>query len=100
MVGEVEHLISTLWKTQDTLRIYIHPGDVILADRGFNVADSVALFGATLEIPTFTRGCEQLAPVDVENTRKVANVRIHVEKIIGSVRQRFQILSVTGILQN
>ena len=25
----------------------LHPGDVILADRGFNVADSVALFGAT-----------------------------------------------------
>ena len=48
----------------------LHPGDVILADRGFNVADSVALFGATLEIPAFTRGCEQLAPVDVENTRK------------------------------
>ena len=54
----------------------LHPGDVILADRGFNVADSVALFGATLEIPAFTRSCEQLAPVDVENTRKIVNVRI------------------------
>ena len=78
----------------------LHPGDIILADRGFDVADSVALFGATLEIPTFTRGCEQLPPVDVENTRKIANVRIHVERIIGSVRQRFQILSATGVLQN
>ena len=29
----------------------LHPGDVILVDRGFNVADSVALFGDTLEIP-------------------------------------------------
>ena len=45
----------------------LHPGDVILADTGFNVADSVALFGATLEIPTFTRGCKQLASVDDEN---------------------------------
>ena len=58
------------------------------------------MFGATLEIPAFTRGCEQLASVDFENTRKTANVRIHVEKIIGSVRQRFQILSATGVLQN
>ena len=41
------------------------------------------------KFPAFTRGCEQLAPVDVENTRKIANVRIHVEKIIGSIRQCF-----------
>ena len=49
----------------------LHPGEIILADRGYNVADSVALFGDTLEIPAFTRHCEQLAPVDVENTRKI-----------------------------
>ena len=77
----------------------LHPGDVVLADRGFDVVDSVALHGATLDIPAFTRGHEQLAPVDVEATRKIANVRIHVERIIGSVRQRFQILSATGVLQ-
>ena len=58
----------------------LHPGDVILADRDFNVADSVALFGATLEITVFTRGCKQLTPVDVEKTRKIANVRIHVRE--------------------
>ena len=67
----------------------LHPGDFILADRGFNVADSVALFGATLEIPAFTISYEQLAPVDVENTRKIAVVRIHVERIIGSVPPTF-----------
>lgn len=75
------------------------PGDVVLADRGFDVADSVAMLGATLDIPAFTRGCEQLQPSDVESTRKLANVRIHVERIIGAVRQRFQILSATGVLQ-
>ena len=32
--------------------------------------------------------------------RKIANVRIHVERIIGSLRQRFRILSATGDLQN
>ena len=80
------------------------PGDVILADRGFDFADSVATLtlGATLDIPAFTRGCEQLLPADVEATRKLrklANVRIHVERITGVVRQCFQILSATGILQ-
>ena len=40
MVGEVEHLISTSWNTQEYLK-NLHPGDVILAYRGFNVAYSV-----------------------------------------------------------
>ena len=75
------------------------PGDVVLADRGFDVADSVAMLGATLDIPAFTRGCEQLPPSEVEATRKLANVRIHVERIIGAVRQRYQVLSATGVLQ-
>ena len=57
------------------------------------------MLGATLDIPAFTRGCEQLPPSDVEATRKLANVRIHVERIIGAVRQRFQVLSATGALQ-
>ena len=96
MVGEDKHIVENSGYLNN-----LHPGDAILAYRGFNVAYSVALFGATLEIPAFTRSCKQLAPVDVENTRKIANVRIHVKRIIiGSVRQRFQILSATGVLQN
>ena len=76
----------------------LSPGDVILADRGFDVRDSFGIHGATLDIPTFTRGHDQLPAEDVEATRKLANVRIHVERIIGAVRQRFQILSATGVL--
>ena len=46
------------------------PGDVVLADRGFDVADSVAMLGATLDIPAFTRGCKQLQPsVSFQGTR-------------------------------
>ena len=78
--------------------LHLSPGDVVLADRGFDVNDTFALCGATLDIPTFTKGHDQLPPEDVEATRKLANVRIHVERIIGAVRQRFQILSATGVL--
>jgi len=39
------------------------------------------------------------SPINVENTRKITDVRIHVEQIICSVRQRFQILSATRVLQ-
>ena len=38
---------------------YLEPGDVVLADCGFTIAD-VAVHGAKLEIPAFTRGKKQL----------------------------------------
>ena len=68
------------------------PGDCVLADRGFDIAEDVARVQATLYIPSFTRGCSQLSPVDVEATRKLANVRIHIERVIGATRQRYSIL--------
>lgn len=39
---------------------HILPGHVIITDRGFDVADTIALRQATLNIPAFTRGCDQL----------------------------------------
>ena len=51
---------------------------------------------AHVQIPAFTRGKSQLAPVDLETTRKIAHVRIHVERFIGCVRQKYTILG--GIL--
>ena len=74
------------------------PGDVVLADCGFNIADSVAIAGASFAIPAFTKGRDQLSAAEVESTRKLANVRIHIERVIGAVRQRFSILSATGVL--
>ena len=71
------------------------PGDMVIADRGFTVSESVGLKQARLVIPAFTRGKSQLDPVDVEQTRGVANVRIHVERVIGLLRQKFTILEST-----
>lgn len=68
------------------------PGDVVLADRGFNIGDSVGLFCASLKIPAFTKGKKQLSAHEVEETRKIASVRIHVERVIGLVRRKYQIL--------
>lgn len=71
------------------------PGDVVLADRGFDVGEVVAMAQASLHMPAFTKGLDQLPPVEVEKTRKLANVRIHVERVIGATRQRFSILMST-----
>ena len=46
-------------------------------------------------MPAFTKGKTQLDPRDVENTRGIANVRIHVERVIGSLRQKYTILNST-----
>ena len=47
------------------------PGDVVLAKRNFNVAESMAHYSASLYIPAFTRGVDQLDPTQVEVTRKI-----------------------------
>jgi hypothetical protein len=68
------------------------PGDIILADRGFDVKDSVGLMCAEVKIPAFTKGKKQLSSYDVEATRKIAHSRVHVERLIGLVRNKYSIL--------
>ena len=72
------------------------PGDLVMADRGFTISESVGLKQAKLVIPVFTKGLKQLDPIDVEQTRGIANVRIHVERVIGLLRRKYTILE--GIL--
>ena len=78
---------------------HLLPGDIVLIDRGFLIEESVGSVGASLQIPDFTRGQDHLSAEQVERTRNIANVRIHIECVIGSVRQRYTILSATSILQ-
>ena len=71
------------------------PGDLVMADRGFTIHEFLVCKQAELAIPAFTRGKDQLDPVDVEKTRGIANVRIHVERVIGLLRRKYTILSGT-----
>ena len=66
---------------------------MILADRGFDIQAAVGSQCAEVKIPAFTRGKGQLSPL--ETTRKIANCRIHVERVIGCVRQKYTILGST-----
>lgn len=75
------------------------PGDVVLADRGFDISDSVGTMQAQLHIPAFTKGKNQLSALEVHETRTIANVRIHVERVIGNVRQKYSILQSTLPIQ-
>jgi len=66
-----------------------------LADRGFEIQDLVAIAGAEVQYPAFSGGKSQLSATEVEATRNIANERIHVERVIGSVRQTYSILGAT-----
>ncbi len=45
---------------------------------------------ASLHITEFTKGHSQLSAMEV-----IANVRIHVERVIGMIRQKYSILQST-----
>ena len=66
----------------------------IMADRGFTVRDQLKEVGAELNIPPFLAGRKQLAAEDVQDTRKIVSVRIHVERAIGRMKH-FAILKGT-----
>ncbi|XP_070180904.1 uncharacterized protein [Littorina saxatilis] len=74
---------------------HLLPGDLVLADRGFNISESVGLRCAEVKIPAFTKGKRQLSAFDVESTRKLAHLRIHVERVIGIIMQKYPILDAT-----
>lgn len=50
------------------------PGDIVLADRGFDIAELLAIHLAQLFIPAFTKGKSQLSAEDVHKTWRIANV--------------------------
>ena len=65
---------------------------MVLADHGFTIQEEVWHYGAKLHIPAFTKGKSQLDPVEIKETRKIARVRIHVERVIGLLQQKYTIL--------
>ncbi|XP_047136828.1 uncharacterized protein LOC124813596 [Hydra vulgaris] len=76
---------------------YHYPGDQILADPGFTLKDDFAAHSSSeLLVPAFAKNKCQLSVEEVESTRNIASVRIHIERIIGLMKNRYKILK--GIL--
>ena len=55
-------------------------GDSVMADRGFDILGDLAPIGVKLNIPPFLRGKKQLDPKELVETRRIASLRIHVER--------------------
>ena len=67
-------------------------GDCVLADRGFLIEEELATRGTVLRIPAFTKGKSQMTAQDVDTSRQISHVRIHVERVIGRLKS-YNILS-------
>ena len=67
---------------------------LLLPYRLWQIGDLLKEVGATLNIPPFLSGCKQLSAEEVQATRKIASVRIHVERAIGRIKN-FAILRGT-----
>ena len=74
--------------------LLINLGDTVLADRGFDISDSYYYY-STPTAPAYTMGRSQLSGNEVEQTRRIANVRIHVVRVIGNIGKKYLLLSVT-----
>ena len=64
----------------------VSPGDTILADRGFPIAEDLLLRHAKLVIPPPGSGIQQMTKANVRQTKTIANARIHVERAINRIK--------------
>lgn len=79
--------ISDKAMTQDCGLIdLLEPGDVVMADKGFDIQHLLAPKKAILNIPPFMGGKEQLTLQEEADTRRIASVRIHVEREIECIK--------------
>ena len=59
------------------------------------IAEDLGVYGASLEIPAFTRGKKQLSLREVEYSRRLSKVRIEVERVIGLLKNKYTLLQDT-----
>jgi hypothetical protein len=65
-----------------------------MADRGFTIKDMLKELNIELNLPLFMEGKQQLTADQVQEGRKIASLRIHVERAIGRIKT-FRILQET-----
>ena len=62
------------------------PNISVMADRGFTIRDQLRAIKVDLNIPPFMEGRGQLPASEVLEGRKIASLRIHIERVIGRIK--------------
>ena len=73
---------------------HLKHGDLTLADKGFDIADDLALLGASAAVPPFTKGKPQLSQREVEFHKQLCSIQIYVERAISGMKY-YKILHTT-----
>ena len=77
--------VSDKWITKHSgILDLLDQNDNVMADRGFDIAEILPP-GVSLNLPPFKGSREQPTASEVEETTKIASVRIHVERAIGRI---------------
>lgn len=57
-----------------------------MADRGFDIEEDLVLLGVKLNISPFLRGKLKLSEKELIATRRIASLRIHVERAMERIK--------------
>lgn len=68
------------------------PGDVVLASRDLDIADSVAARGALFKIAEAAHWSSESSPV-ADAASEMLSVQVHVERVISMVKRRYAMLT-------
>ena len=61
-------------------------GDFVMVDRGFDIEDDLILRGVHLNMPPFLRDKKQFEENELIITRRIASLRIHVERAMERIK--------------
>uniref|UniRef100_A0A1X7UBU8 DDE Tnp4 domain-containing protein n=1 Tax=Amphimedon queenslandica TaxID=400682 RepID=A0A1X7UBU8_AMPQE len=74
---------DTARKSVLMLIYHLHQRDVVIADCGYTYQQHVGIMVEELKTPLFTKGVKQLQKINVDWSRELQIVHIHIERIIG-----------------
>ena len=77
----------------------LEPGDSIMADRGFTISDILPP-GVTLNVPPMLNETGKLTEEERTTTRRIASVRIHVERAIRRIKTYHILHNVPNTMHN